>query len=288
MSNKKKVLIVEDDYFIYLGLRLQLENAGFYVLGTKHEAVDTFEKAVALIEKDPPHFAILDIIINGEKDGLDVAEYIFQSYNTFMYVLTSTKQEEDRDRAARLSVMAWKLKTENNAAHAVQHIPKPFDADDLCERLLFDQKKMPEPFPLVKTGALFLSRYRRLIRKEESLDTMLQLDFHLMLPWNKIYALRSSNTKELSRSNKPKVMIHMEDGNAYEITRSLGDLLSLAPAYQVRFNKSTVFNMYYFLFRDAEKDLLFHRDETMKGSEEVSADYREEARKRLRLVFHGF
>lgn len=288
MSGKKKVLVVEDDYFIYLGIRLKLENAGFEVLGSKQEAVDTFEKAVALIEKDPPHFAILDVVINGEKDGLDVAEYIFQGYNTFMYVLTSTKIEQDRDRAARLSVIDWKVKTAEDMAQPLQQVPKPFDADYLCERLLFDLKKMPDPFPIVKTRVLFLSRYRRLIRKEEALDTMLQLDLHLMLPWSKIYALISSNAKDRSRSNKPKVMIHLEDGNVYEVTRSLSDLLNLAPAYLVRFNKSTVYNMYYFMFRDAENGLMFHRDESMKASEEIKADYREEANKRLRLVFHGF
>jgi ActR/RegA family two-component response regulator len=62
LLNGKRVLIVEDDYFIADETRRALESAGAIVIGP----ASSVESALALIDTTTPDGAILDIRLDGE------------------------------------------------------------------------------------------------------------------------------------------------------------------------------------------------------------------------------
>lgn len=67
---EKKVLIIEDDAITRVVLTNYLEQMGFEQILT----TDNSEEAIKLIESEKPDIMFVDIIINGEKDGVEVME----------------------------------------------------------------------------------------------------------------------------------------------------------------------------------------------------------------------
>lgn len=59
---QKTVLIVEDDYLIAMDLKFMLEEIGWEVLGP----APTVDKALLLLEEEPPVVALLDVSLGSE------------------------------------------------------------------------------------------------------------------------------------------------------------------------------------------------------------------------------
>lgn len=69
---KSKILIVEDEEWVAEDIRDTLEENDYQVTGI----VDTYEKALLTLRKDAPDLVILDIRLNGEGTGIDIAREI--------------------------------------------------------------------------------------------------------------------------------------------------------------------------------------------------------------------
>ena len=63
------ILIVEDEYLIGLALALVLAIAGHHTVGPATSA----DEALQLAQAERPELAFVDININGDRDGVDVA-----------------------------------------------------------------------------------------------------------------------------------------------------------------------------------------------------------------------
>jgi len=91
-----KVLIVEDEPTIAQEIAFNLEDHGYDVIGIANSA----EKALSYIETEMPDVAMLDISINGMKNGIELAEIIRERY-TFPFVfLTSFADSDTISKAA--------------------------------------------------------------------------------------------------------------------------------------------------------------------------------------------
>ena len=115
-----KILIVEDEEAIRLGLADLLEIEGF----TVDSAVDG-EEAMEKVRKFQPHLVILDLMLP-KASGYDVTRYIRKSYpQTFILMLTAKNEEINKiqglfpiaiyelngDNRTMLAVSWWKGKT---------------------------------------------------------------------------------------------------------------------------------------------------------------------------------
>ena len=69
---KAKILIVEDEAIIAMGIESSLQHLGYEVTSI----VDTGEKAFEKTEIDKPDIILMDIRIKGEMDGIDTAKVI--------------------------------------------------------------------------------------------------------------------------------------------------------------------------------------------------------------------
>ena len=96
MSEERlRVMVVEDDETISLGLKMALEHAGYSV---RH--FDRGELALDALDQWPPHLLILDIMLPGV-DGLTILQYVRQRQPDIPVILLTAKGSES-DRVAGL------------------------------------------------------------------------------------------------------------------------------------------------------------------------------------------
>jgi len=112
-----KVLLVEDEEHLALGLRYNLENAGYEV-----KLVRTAKEALAELAVTDVDLVLLDVMLPGEQDGHDVARAIRQEGN-FVPIIMLTARDMRQDRVDGLD------------AGADDYVTKPFDLDELLARV---------------------------------------------------------------------------------------------------------------------------------------------------------
>lgn len=111
--SRVKVLIVEDEPLIADDIADRLEKNGYEVVGI----ADTAAKALAIIGREKPDMALLDVNIEGDTDGIDLAAKL-----TIPFVfLTSYYDQKTLDRAKKTNPSGY--------------IVKPFRENDLIANL---------------------------------------------------------------------------------------------------------------------------------------------------------
>jgi len=84
----KKVLIVEDEYVVANNLRLILAKAGYSIVGIAISVEDALEH----MEKQKPDIVVLDIMLNGERSGIDLAKTLTAQHIAFVYLSANSNQ----------------------------------------------------------------------------------------------------------------------------------------------------------------------------------------------------
>ncbi len=108
-----KILIVEDEIIIAIDLKIRLENLGYYVPGIAVNGNDAIKKTG---EKNPD-LILMDILLNGETDGIEVAQQIRNKYDIPIIYLTGSQNDNLLERA------------ETTAPYG--YINKPFDNTEI-------------------------------------------------------------------------------------------------------------------------------------------------------------
>jgi two-component system, response regulator PdtaR len=90
-----KILIVEDEIIIAIDLKIRLENLGYYVPGIAVNGRDAIKKTA---EKNPD-IVLMDILLDGETDGIEVAQRIHNQYNIPIIYLTGSQNNSTLERA---------------------------------------------------------------------------------------------------------------------------------------------------------------------------------------------
>ena len=113
METKAKILIVEDEPIIAMDIKSYLRKLGYHVIGVAHDS----EQALDMIYTRKPDLILLDIRIDGTRDGIQIASIINEKYKLPFLFLTSHSDEHTLDRAT--------------ATKPYGYIVKPFDENDL-------------------------------------------------------------------------------------------------------------------------------------------------------------
>lgn len=85
----KKILIVEDELIVAGDLRLTLKKAGYQVTGI----ADSVEDALDLISRERPALVLLDIYLEGDQTGIDLAFTLNESGIPFVYLSANSNRE---------------------------------------------------------------------------------------------------------------------------------------------------------------------------------------------------
>lgn len=103
---KAKILIVEDEAIIAMELESQLGGLGYEVTSV----VNTGEKAIAKTEADKPDLILMDIRIQGDKDGIETAEVIRNKFGIPIVFSTAYLDQERIERAKITMPFGYVLK----------------------------------------------------------------------------------------------------------------------------------------------------------------------------------
>ncbi|MFB2623896.1 MULTISPECIES: methanogen output domain 1-containing protein [Methanothermobacter] len=90
-----RILVVEDEAIVAMGIRHKLETMGHEVVDT----VSTGRDAIRASEIHEPDLVLMDIVLKGEMDGIEAAREIMERFNIPIIYLTAYADEEMLARA---------------------------------------------------------------------------------------------------------------------------------------------------------------------------------------------
>lgn len=133
-SQSATILVVEDEAIVAMDLVQQLQEMGYTVCDT----ADNGEDALALAKKHRPDLVMMDIVIKGDVDGIDIAAEIGPQLHVPVVFLTAYSDNRTVERAARVAPYGY--------------LTKPFQ---------------PREMRAAIEVALYKSRLERLLRESE-------------------------------------------------------------------------------------------------------------------------
>ncbi|NQX76608.1 response regulator [Gilvibacter sp.] len=128
-----KILIVEDEPLIAVTIETALEKQGYRVIGD----ADSYESAQKVLAQNSVDLVLLDIQLDGEKDGIDLAAHLDRQRIPYLF-LTSQADPNTIDRIKEV--------------HPSGFIAKPFTESGLrsnIELAWHQLKKQTPPSPLI-------------------------------------------------------------------------------------------------------------------------------------------
>ncbi|MBN1782318.1 response regulator [bacterium] len=105
-TEKKKILVVEDEHIIAMEIQDRLEDLGYHVTDT----VGSKQAAIQSAETNPPDLVLMDIMLGNETGGLDAAEYIHVHFDIPVVFLTAYSDKKTLARAKQAEPYGYILK----------------------------------------------------------------------------------------------------------------------------------------------------------------------------------
>lgn len=104
--NAERVLIIEDEKIIGLDLQRRLEKFGFQVV----DILSTGEEAIRISREQHPDIILMDIMLEGDMDGIEAAKIIRKSLGIPVIFLTAYSDEKTLHRAKEAEPFGYILK----------------------------------------------------------------------------------------------------------------------------------------------------------------------------------
>ncbi|MCX6317163.1 MAG: response regulator [Bacteroidetes bacterium] len=107
--SRHKILIVEDEPVIAENISLYLDNNDFEVSGIAYDAAEAFDQ----LKTNTPDAVILDINLESDHSGIDIAQHINQRYQLPFIFLTSYADKNTLERAKQVKPDGYIVKPFN-------------------------------------------------------------------------------------------------------------------------------------------------------------------------------
>ena len=114
MQQETKILVVEDDSITAMDIKSRLEKLNYIVVATAPSG----EEALACVDKFNPNLIVMDIVLQGDMDGIVSAEKISENYGIPIIFLTAYGDDDSKFNRAKLTI-------------PYGYITKPFETRDL-------------------------------------------------------------------------------------------------------------------------------------------------------------
>ena len=112
----RKILIVEDDLLIAHVLETYIEEcASCVVIGS----TDNGDEAIEIARKEKPDCVLMDVRIEGDKDGIETAIILNKEFNIPIIYTSGNTDEKTSERASKTNMLAF--------------LPKPIDKKSLLD-----------------------------------------------------------------------------------------------------------------------------------------------------------
>lgn len=106
---KKKILVVEDESIVAEHIRRSLQNMGYSV----SSVASSGEKAIKEVEEKVPDLVLMDIVLQGDMDGIETANQIRSRFNIPVVYLTAYSDEKILERAKITEPFGYVIKPFN-------------------------------------------------------------------------------------------------------------------------------------------------------------------------------
>ncbi|WP_295624132.1 EAL domain-containing protein [uncultured Nitrosomonas sp.] len=106
MNEHLKILIIEDEKIVALDLKRRLSKLGYEITGMTTNG----QEALALISQAPPNIILMDIHIQGNMDGIEVASIVQKTHSIPIIYLTAHSEEQTLIRAKATKPYGYLLK----------------------------------------------------------------------------------------------------------------------------------------------------------------------------------
>lgn len=113
IASQSKILVVEDETIVAMDIKRRLEKLGYRVTGLATKA----RQVLQLIEADQPDIILMDIHLNDNMDGIDVAKLINEKHRIPVIFVTAYSEDSTMGRASE--------------THPYGYLLKPFSERDL-------------------------------------------------------------------------------------------------------------------------------------------------------------
>ncbi|MDD4156345.1 MAG: response regulator [Candidatus Cloacimonetes bacterium] len=100
------ILIVEDNEFVGLDIKHRLSEIGFNVLKIAESEDDAF----SFLEKTQPDIILMDIILSGKLDGIQIAGIVKKDYDIPIIFITGASDEKTIQRAKLIEPFGYLIK----------------------------------------------------------------------------------------------------------------------------------------------------------------------------------
>ena len=114
---KDVILVVEDDSIEAMDIKKTLESAGFNI----PEIATTGQRALEILSNFKPDLVLMDIILKGEENGIEIAEIIKNKYGIPVIYLTAHSEVSTIEMAKLTDPYAY--------------LVKPFDTEELIRTI---------------------------------------------------------------------------------------------------------------------------------------------------------
>jgi AmiR/NasT family two-component response regulator len=105
-GSKVRLLVVEDETIVALDLQNSLKILGYEVVGTASNGLDAIAKA----NHTRPDLVLMDVILQGDMDGVQTAEVIHSQFNIPVIFLTACADEKTLERAKVTEPFGYMIK----------------------------------------------------------------------------------------------------------------------------------------------------------------------------------
>ncbi|NER05413.1 MAG: EAL domain-containing protein, partial [Okeania sp. SIO3C4] len=101
-----KILIVEDELIVAENLKMVLQKLGYEIVGVIHSG----EKVMQEVASTNPDLILMDIMLQGEIDGITVAEKIHQQFQSPVIFTTAYADDDTIERAKQTNPYGYLIK----------------------------------------------------------------------------------------------------------------------------------------------------------------------------------
>ncbi|MFW9929384.1 MAG: response regulator [Candidatus Thorarchaeota archaeon] len=121
MEEGRKILIVEDEQVIAMDLQKTISNFGYNVLST----VSSGEEALRLMAENKPNLVIMDILLEGDLNGIETGVIISERYNIpIIYITAYAKEILLRSKITESSTFLVKPFNESELQKKIEEVLK--------------------------------------------------------------------------------------------------------------------------------------------------------------------
>jgi signal transduction histidine kinase/DNA-binding response OmpR family regulator len=106
MNNNAQILIVEDEALVAEDIKAHVQEMGF----TVSNIISNGEDAISFLQHSQPDLILMDIVLTGELDGIDVAETINEQYHIPVVYLTAFTDKGKVERAQKTAPYGYLVK----------------------------------------------------------------------------------------------------------------------------------------------------------------------------------